>query len=66
MFKNNSKIKSKKNIKILTKNHEDFENGFLIPIFNKNESFPKKAQHPEQVYLTVAKHEKSKVLIYIK
>ena len=55
MSKNSSIIKSKKNIKILTKNHSGIENGFLIPIFNKNEAFPKKEQQPEQVYLTVAK-----------
>lgn len=55
MSRSTSKITSKKNVKILTSNHEGNENGFLVPIFNINDDFPSKAQHPEQVYLTVAK-----------
>ena len=47
MSRSTSKITSKKNVKILTSNHEGNENGFIVPIFNINDDFPAKEQHPE-------------------
>ena len=44
---------SKKNPKIFTKNTENNTNGYLVPIYNKNESFLPNSIEPEQVYLTV-------------
>lgn len=46
-------IKSKANPKNLTKNHSGEPNGYLVPIYNINESFFPKGKEPQQVYLTV-------------
>lgn len=51
----NSILKSKKNPKIVTKNAEGLENGFLVPIMNIHDNFVRDEQWPKQVYLTVAK-----------
>lgn len=50
-----STIKVKSNPKIITKDAAKKENGFLVPIFNVHEKFVAPEQHPQQVYLTVAK-----------
>ncbi len=46
-------IKVKTNKKIITKNQNGFNNGFLVPIYNINEGFFEKGNEPKQVYLTV-------------
>lgn len=48
-------IRTKKNVKIITKNLLGEENGFLIPIMNEHEKFVRDEQWPQQVYCTVAK-----------
>ena len=50
-----SDVGIKKNSKIVTKNHDGTENGFLVPIYNIHDAFPNQSQRPEQVYMTVAK-----------
>jgi|TARA_B110000459_G_C16162180_1_gene295607 dTDP-4-dehydrorhamnose 3,5-epimerase-like enzyme len=46
-------IKIKKNPKIITKDSQGEENGFLLPIYNINDDFFEKGKEPKQVYLTV-------------
>ena len=46
-------IKIKKNPKIITKDSQGKENGFLLPIYNINDDFFEKGKEPKQVYLTV-------------
>lgn len=48
-------MKTKKNPKIVTKNKDGKENGYLIPIYNIHEDFHEKGKEPQQVYLTVVK-----------
>lgn len=43
----------KKSQKIETKNSEGDINGYLVPIYNKNDTFYPDGMIPEQVYLTV-------------
>jgi len=40
--------------KIVTKDKDGKENGFLVPIYNIHEDFIPKERQPHQVYLTVA------------
>ena len=47
------KIKIKKNPKIITKDLQGDENGFLVPIYNFKDGFFNKGKEPQQVYLTV-------------
>lgn len=47
------KIKTKKNPKIITKDLQGDENGFLVPIYNFKDGFFNKGKEPQQVYLTV-------------
>jgi len=47
------KTQSKTNEKYLTKDKNNQQNGFLIPIYNINEDFFPKGSEPQQVYLTV-------------
>ena len=47
------KIKTKKNPKIITKDLQGNENGFLVPIYNFKDGFFNKGKEPQQVYLTV-------------
>lgn len=46
-------IKIKENQKIITKDSNGVENGYLVPLYNVNDGFIKKGKEPEQVYLTV-------------
>jgi dTDP-4-dehydrorhamnose 3,5-epimerase-like enzyme len=39
--------------KILTKDKDGNINGFLVPIFNVHDGAISKAQHPQQIYVTV-------------
>ncbi|MBI3968807.1 MAG: WxcM-like domain-containing protein [Chloroflexi bacterium] len=39
--------------KIVTRDQDQRENGFLVPIFNVHDEWPAPEQHPKQVYLTV-------------
>jgi dTDP-4-dehydrorhamnose 3,5-epimerase-like enzyme len=50
-----TKINVKNNPKIVTKNVDGNENGFLIPIMNVHENFVQPDQWPKQVYCTIAK-----------
>jgi dTDP-4-dehydrorhamnose 3,5-epimerase-like enzyme len=47
------KIKKYHHPKILTKNIDGVNNGYLVPIYNEHESPIAPAQSPRQVYLTV-------------
>jgi dTDP-4-dehydrorhamnose 3,5-epimerase len=49
-----SRIRTKSNPKISTKNSRGIENGFLVPIINIHDRFLETEQWPKQVYLTVA------------
>lgn len=53
-------IKSKKNTKFITKDSKNKNNGFLVPIYNINDSFFEKGKEPQQVYLTVISGKKIK------
>ncbi len=53
-------MKTKKNIKIITKDEQGRSNGFLIPIYNINDNFHDCGKEPQQVYLTVVKPNKKK------
>tara|TARA_B110000003_G_C16454097_1_gene459123 strand:- start:137 stop:577 length:441 start_codon:yes stop_codon:yes gene_type:complete len=46
-------FKTQKNTIYRTKNNESKDNGFLIPVYNKNDNFFEQGKEPEQVYLTV-------------
>jgi dTDP-4-dehydrorhamnose 3,5-epimerase-like enzyme len=46
-------MKAKKNHKIVTKDNNGIENGYLIPIYNVNDGFHEIEDEPKQVYLTV-------------
>lgn len=46
-------VKTKQNPVFITKNHEQKENGFLIPIYNIHEGFYPEGVQPQQTYLTV-------------
>jgi len=46
-------IKIKENPKIITKDSNGVENGYLVPLYNVNDGFIQKGKEPEQVYLTV-------------
>ena len=48
-------IKTKVNKKIITKDDLGNDNGFLIPIYNVNESYHDDDKEPKQAYLTVVK-----------
>lgn len=48
-------IRTKKNMKFITKNVDGKVNGKLITIFNKNESFYKASDYPKQIYITTIK-----------
>lgn len=39
--------------KIITRDAQASENGFLVPIFNEHDGFVEPKQYPRQVYLTV-------------
>jgi dTDP-4-dehydrorhamnose 3,5-epimerase-like enzyme len=52
---NSQIMKTKVNQKFITKNSNDKENGYLIPIYNIHEKFHDEDKVPQQVYLTVAK-----------
>lgn len=47
------KIKTKINPKINTKDYQNKDNGYLVPIYNINDNFFEKGKEPQQVYLTV-------------
>lgn len=53
-------MKTKKNPRIETKDIKGEPNGFLVPIYNDNDSFHDPGKEPKQVYLTVVKKGKSK------
>jgi dTDP-4-dehydrorhamnose 3,5-epimerase len=53
-------IKTKKNIKFITKGEDGVENGFLVPIYNVNDGFHDSDKQPQQVYLTVVKPRQKK------
>lgn len=46
-------LKTAEHPRIVTKDAEGEENGFLVPIVNVHDAFPDSAQWPKQVYLTV-------------
>lgn len=50
-----SKIRTKKNHKIITKDHNGKRNGFLLPIYNIHDDFFEDGKEPKQVYLTTIK-----------
>lgn len=49
------KIRTSKHPKFITRDHENNENGFLVPIFNIKENFFPIGEEPQQVYLTSVK-----------
>ena len=49
------KIRTVKHPKFITKDHNNNENGFLVPIFNTKEKFFLDGEDPQQVYLTSVK-----------
>ena len=51
---------SKKNQKIITKNNDGLENGFLIPILNEYEEFIEEKQWPKQIYCMVVSKDEVK------
>lgn len=53
-------IKSKVNIKFITRDHDDHPNGFLVPIYNVHDKFFSAGMEPQQVYLTVISPEQIK------
>jgi hypothetical protein len=53
-------MKTKKNPKIVTKNKDGNENGYLVPIYNINDEFHEQGKEPQQVYLTVVKKKEIK------
>ncbi len=48
-------MKTKPNNKIITKNKDGIENGYLVPIYNIHDHFHELGKEPQQVYLTVVK-----------
>jgi dTDP-4-dehydrorhamnose 3,5-epimerase-like enzyme len=46
-------MKTKNNYKIITKDIQGNENGFLLPIYNIHDNFFELGKEPQQVYLTV-------------
>jgi len=48
-------MKTKKNQKFITRNLNNEENGYLIPIYNINDRFHDDDKVPQQVYLSVVK-----------
>lgn len=49
------KLRTQAHPRIVTRNTNNEENGFLIPIYNLHDEFVDKAHEPQQVYLTVCK-----------
>jgi hypothetical protein len=54
------KIKTKENKKFETKDEDNNANGYLVPIYNINDSFFPISKEPQQVYLTVISPNKTK------
>jgi len=46
-------IREKTNPKIVTRDEDGTDNGFLVPIYNIHDGFFPEGKEPEQVYLTV-------------
>ena len=54
-MENQKSLKQKSNSKFTTYNEDKKENGFVIPIYNVNDSFCEKDKQPQQTYLTVVR-----------